>query len=70
MATGYRHGELDAELLRTPLLTNLNFAEQPLQHQLGSFVVLGIGVPLRLLRDEESPYRFTERQVGPYGTDG
>jgi hypothetical protein len=31
---------------------------------------LGIGAPLRLLRDEESPYRFTERQVGPYGTDG
>jgi hypothetical protein len=30
---------------------------------------LGIGAPLRLLRDEESPYRFTERQVGPYGTD-
>src|SRR5919199_9648 len=31
---------------------------------------LGIGAPLRLLRDEESPYRFTARQVGPYGTDG
>jgi hypothetical protein len=27
-------------------------------------------VPLRLLRDEESPHRFTERQVGPYGTGG
>ena len=31
---------------------------------------LGIGAPLRLLRNEESPYRFTERQVGPYGRDG
>ena len=35
-----------------------------------AFGVLGIGGPLRLLRDEESPYRFTERQVGPYGRDG
>jgi hypothetical protein len=31
---------------------------------------LGIGAPMWLLRDEESPYRFTERQVGPYGRDG
>ena len=35
-----------------------------------AFAALGIGAPLRLLRDEESPYRFTERQVGPYGRDG
>ena len=35
-----------------------------------AFAALGIGVPLRLLRDEESPYRFTKRQVGPYGRDG
>ena len=35
-----------------------------------AFGALGIGAPLWLLRDEESPYRFTERQVGPYGTDG
>jgi hypothetical protein len=35
-----------------------------------AFAALGIGAPLRLLRDEESPYRFTERQVGPYGKDG
>ena len=34
-----------------------------------AFAALGIGAPLRLLRNEESPYRFTERQVGPYGRD-
>jgi hypothetical protein len=33
-----------------------------------AFAALGIGAPLWLLGDEESPYRFTERQVGPYGT--
>src|SRR5215213_6959352 len=35
-----------------------------------AFAALGIGGPLRLLRNKESPYRFTERQVGPYGRDG
>ena len=35
-----------------------------------AFAALGIGAPLKLLRNEESPYRFTERQVGPYGRDG
>jgi hypothetical protein len=35
-----------------------------------AFTALGIGAPLRLLREEESPYRFTERQMGPYGRDG
>jgi Protein of unknown function with HXXEE motif len=35
-----------------------------------AFGALGIGAPIRLLRNEESPYRFTERQVGPYGKDG
>ena len=35
-----------------------------------AFAALGIGAPLWLLRDEESPYRFTERQVGPYGGHG
>ena len=35
-----------------------------------AFAALGIGGPLRLLRNEESPYSFTERQVGPYGRDG
>ena len=35
-----------------------------------TFTALGIGAPLWLLREEESPYRFTERQVGPYGRDG
>ena len=35
-----------------------------------AFAAMGIGAPLRLLRNEESPYRFTERQVGPYGKDG
>jgi hypothetical protein len=31
---------------------------------------LGIGAPLWLLKNEESPYRFTQRQVGPYGGHG
>jgi hypothetical protein len=35
-----------------------------------AFAVLGIGAPLQLLRNEESPYRFTERQMGPYGRGG
>jgi hypothetical protein len=35
-----------------------------------AFAALGIGAPLWLLRNEESPYRFTERQVGPYGGYG
>jgi hypothetical protein len=35
-----------------------------------AFAALGIGAPLQLLRDEESPHRFTERQVGPYGKNG
>jgi hypothetical protein len=35
-----------------------------------AFAALGIGGPLWLLRDNESPYRFTNRQMGPYGTDG
>ena len=35
-----------------------------------AFGALGIGAPIRLLRDKESPYRFVERQVGPYGKDG
>ena len=35
-----------------------------------AFAALGIGAPLLLMRDEESPYRFTERQVGPYGGRG
>ena len=35
-----------------------------------AFAALGIGGPLRLLRNEESPYRFTERQMAPYGRDG
>jgi hypothetical protein len=32
-----------------------------------AFAVLGIAVPLRLMKDEESPHRFTQQQVGPYG---
>jgi Protein of unknown function with HXXEE motif len=35
-----------------------------------AFAALGIGAPTRLMRDEESPHRFTERQVGPYGKNG
>ena len=36
----------------------------------GAFVALGLFAPLFLLRNEDSPYRFTERQVGPYGKGG
>ena len=35
-----------------------------------AFAALGVGAPQRLLKEEESPYRFTERQVGPYSRDG
>ncbi len=31
------------------------------------FAAGGIAAPLFLFRDKESPYRFTERQMGPYG---
>jgi Protein of unknown function with HXXEE motif len=31
------------------------------------FAVGGIAAPILLLRDKESPYRFTEQQMGPYG---
>ena len=31
------------------------------------FAVGGIAVPILLLRDKESPYRFTKQQMGPYG---
>ena len=30
------------------------------------FAVGGIALPIFLLRDKESPYRFTEKQMGPY----
>ena len=35
-----------------------------------AFGALGIGAPIWLLSNEESPYRFVKRQVGPYGRDG
>jgi hypothetical protein len=31
------------------------------------FMVVGVIVPQQLLKDKESPYRFTEQQVGSYG---
>src|SRR5919202_3786732 len=31
------------------------------------FMVVGVIVPQQLLKDTESPYRFTEQQVGSYG---
>lgn len=34
------------------------------------FAVTGILAPQQLLKDEESPYRFTPEQVGPYGIKG
>jgi hypothetical protein len=34
------------------------------------FLVVGVVVPQQLLKDKESPYRFTEEQVGSYGRDG
>ena len=39
-------------------------------YMLAFFSALGIGAPLGLLRNEESSYRFMERQVGRYGKDG
>ena len=30
----------------------------------------GLAVPILLLRDKDSPYHFTEQQVGSYGRDG
>ena len=32
------------------------------------FMVVGVVVPHLVLQDEESPYRFTQRQVGSYGS--
>ena len=34
------------------------------------FMVVGVVVPQQLLKDTESPYRFTEQQVGSYGRAG
>ena len=34
------------------------------------FLVVGVVAPQQLLKDKESPYRFTEEQVGPYGGYG
>ena len=31
------------------------------------FLVVGVVVPQQVLKDKESPYRFTEQQVGSYG---
>ncbi len=31
------------------------------------FLVVGVVVPQHVLKDKESPYRFTEQQVGSYG---
>lgn len=32
-----------------------------------AFTALGVAAPQQLLKDEESPHRFTQQQVGPYG---
>jgi hypothetical protein len=34
------------------------------------FMVGGIMVPQQLFKDKESPYRFTQEQVGAYGRHG
>jgi hypothetical protein len=34
------------------------------------FMIVGVVVPQQVLKDEESPYRFTAEQVGPYGGRG
>ena len=77
----YGPGFLTAFFLHVPIGINYLRAvgsERPMEREewvrgallTFAFGVLGIGAPIRLLRDEESPYRFTERQVGPYGKDG
>ena len=50
-------------------------AEQPLKRAdwvkaiivLPVVAVVGIVVPQQLFKDKDSPYRFTQQQVGPYG---
>ena len=77
----YGPGFLSAFFLHVPIGINYLRAvgsERPLERgELAraaactlAFAALGIGAPLRLLRNEESPYRFTNRQVGPYGRAG
>ena len=35
-----------------------------------AFAALGVGAPQQLMKDEESPHRFTQQQMGPYGERG
>jgi hypothetical protein len=35
---------------------------------LGAFLVLGVAAPNLALKDKESPYEFSDHQMGPYDT--
>ena len=37
---------------------------------LGAFLVLGVAAPNVILADKDSPYEFTDRQLGPYARTG
>lgn len=74
----YSPGFLASLLLHVPIgiaYIRAQQAEQPLKRSdwikaimlLPLFAVAGILLPQQLLKDKESPYRFTEQQVGPYG---
>src|SRR5262245_59579371 len=77
---GYSPGFLASLFLHVPIgmayIRSMR-AEQPLKRSdwmkaifiLPVFAAGGILVPQQLLKDEESPYRFTAEQVGPYGLD-
>ena len=74
----YSPGFLASIFLHVPIGANYlreAVSERPLERgelakaapYMVAFAVLGIAVPLRLMKDEESPHRFTQQQVGPYG---
>jgi hypothetical protein len=69
----YSPGFLASIFLHVPIGINYLRAvgsERPLGRGDWARAALGVGAPQRLLKEEESPYRFTERQVGPYSRDG
>jgi hypothetical protein len=75
----YGPGFLSSALLHVPIgiayLTALKVDQGPLTRgdyakglAAAAFLfVLGLGMPNVLMRDKNSPYAFTEAQMGPYG---
>ena len=74
----YSPGFLAALFLHVPIgigYVRVMQAEQPLKRSdwikaiifVPVFAVVGIIVPQQLFKDKDSPYRFTQQQVGPYG---